>query len=168
MPSCDRFYQDLYACLLASECVKTHHKPPQYCLDILPKYTHDSNLNNTLLEGDGSSSLAPLECRQANRLYAECKLNMASFSIPCFLVIIYIYILYSWLKVESKKKISRTLWRCNTSRLTIFFFYFSFKKQNFCYFFFLEKFLVFCFLAHTSVQSLLNYEFFLILPLEGF
>ena len=71
MPSCQRFYTELYNCLIHSSCVLKHENSPQKCLDMIPdKLMTDQNIEHPI---------APIECRAANRAWAECQMNLVRF-----------------------------------------------------------------------------------------
>lgn len=49
-----------------------HNKSPQECLDLIP----DKRMSMAQV----SHPIAPVECRHANRAWAECQVNLVSFS----------------------------------------------------------------------------------------
>ncbi|KAJ3304759.1 hypothetical protein HDV03_002300 [Kappamyces sp. JEL0829] len=85
MPTCQKFFDQLAECLLASKCVKEHGEKPSDCLGLLLRakvYTQQHKeveaLGDTGKEilADKPSERAPLECLQAQQAYSECKISL--------------------------------------------------------------------------------------------
>lgn len=83
MPSCEKFFENLGQCLLASECVLSKGKKPTECLKLLLEAKSQSIItrstldNGFLNESEKSENnilkIAPMECMNAHQAYSECR-----------------------------------------------------------------------------------------------
>ncbi|EGF76997.1 hypothetical protein BATDEDRAFT_28087 [Batrachochytrium dendrobatidis JAM81] len=82
MPSCDRFFEDLAECLMASDCVVKYGKRPQECVEAIMRaklYDRSISQPETILVDNvipPPDSYTPSECMLKHQAYQECKVHL--------------------------------------------------------------------------------------------
>jgi hypothetical protein len=86
MANCKKFFDELAACLLASDCANKHKTKPSECLTLLLKEKAMSKYEMgdlTLYQETGfkktesnKDTIAPVECAMKHQSYVECKVAL--------------------------------------------------------------------------------------------
>lgn len=82
MPSCQKFFDKLADCLIASTCVQTDSLKPTECLDLLiqakthARIERDNAVTGAVVESYMPDKKAPTECIKAHQLYSECRVML--------------------------------------------------------------------------------------------
>lgn len=81
MPNCNKYFDELAQCLVASSCVQKQGMKPSECLQSLlkGKVFEAKRLNHRLSEDVNElkkEEFAPMECSLKHQSYVECKVSL--------------------------------------------------------------------------------------------